>query len=481
MKRFSVVIFILVLAAVFSLPAFVSAATNPGVKPGSFFYFFDTAFEKIGLFFIANPEKKARKALEYANERLAEVEAIAEEKDSNAVKTAIANYENNVALAAEKSKEVKDKGQVESLFSSIKDNASKNQEILSAVLIKVPEEAREAVMKAIEASKKGQEEAIKQIAELKSEVEKLKQEVAELKTKDEERKKTIEELSNQKEKITPTSTPIKSSTPKTSATPTSKPATAPPKTLINTKIQTPTTPVAPVKTLKINTDKSEIWASGFHYANFGFEYLIDDQPIKTNVSLKSTIPSESIFAGWQALISTDKKFSYSTKVPGKHTLKFITDTGTESEITIVAKEWPNKQNIEIIPIQIKNVIETGKTDIISTALLGSFKIKTNPDIDIRLYDCFISSKKDELLEDNRFKSYKIEINNSLDNKNNNCYNFLLTKTDNNGFSEEFKIYLNEPNTGGWFYLNNIVVQEVATGKFYQATSSPRFTLEINRY
>lgn len=217
MKRFSIIVLALLLAAVFSLPASSLAATNPGVKPGSFFYFFDTAFEKIGLFFIANPEKKARKALEYADERLAEVEAIAEEKDSNAVKTAIANYENNVALAAEKSKEVKDKGQVESLFSSIKDNASKNQEILSAVLIKVPEEAREAVMKAIEASKKGQEEAIKQIAELKSEVEKLKQEVAELKTKDEKREKVIEELSKQKLETPSKATPIRTKVEDTSA------------------------------------------------------------------------------------------------------------------------------------------------------------------------------------------------------------------------------------------------------------------------
>ena len=227
MKRFSAIILILLLAAVFSLPASVSAATNPGVKPGSFFYFFDTTFEKIGLFFTVNPEQKARKALGYAEERLAEIEAIAEEKDPDAVKTAIADYENNVALAAEKSKEIKNKGQAESLLASIEDNASKNQEVLSAVLIKVPEEAKEAITKAIEASKKGQEEAAKQIAELKGEVEKLKQEVADLKTKDEEKGKIIEELSKQKPE-TPTAQ-TKPPTPQTIETiQTQKPATPPP-------------------------------------------------------------------------------------------------------------------------------------------------------------------------------------------------------------------------------------------------------------
>ena len=52
----------------------------------------------------------------------------------------------------------------------IDDSTSRNQEILSAVLIKVPEEAKEAITQAIEASRKGQEEAAKQIVELKSEV-----------------------------------------------------------------------------------------------------------------------------------------------------------------------------------------------------------------------------------------------------------------------------------------------------------------------
>ena len=151
-----------------------SAAANAGVKPGSFFYFFDTASENISLFFTFNPEQKAKKALAYADERLAEIEAIAEEKNPDAVKTALTNYESNVALATEKSKEVKDKGKAETLLTSIADNTSRNQDALSAVLNKVPEEAKAAIARAIEASKKGQEEATKQIAELKSEVEKLK-------------------------------------------------------------------------------------------------------------------------------------------------------------------------------------------------------------------------------------------------------------------------------------------------------------------
>src|SRR3990167_861142 len=172
---------ILLISLAFVVPAQASAATSAGVTPGSFFYFFDTTFENISLYFTFDSENKARKALGYADERLAEIEAVAEEKNPDGVKAAIANYESNIALATEKSKEVKDKGQAESLFTSISDNAAKNQEVLAAVLIKVPEEAREAITRAIEVSRKGQEEATRQITELKKEVSELKQELENLK------------------------------------------------------------------------------------------------------------------------------------------------------------------------------------------------------------------------------------------------------------------------------------------------------------
>jgi hypothetical protein len=192
MKKSLVTLSILFISLALVVPTRAFAATSAGVKPGSFFYFFDTTFENVSLFFTFDSENKAKKALEYADERLAEIEAIAEEKNPNAVKTAIANYEGNIALATEKSKEVKDKGRAESLLTLIEDDSSKNQEVLAAILIKVPEEAREAITQAIEAGKKNQEEAAKQIVELKGEVEQLKQEVANLKTKDEERGKIIE-------------------------------------------------------------------------------------------------------------------------------------------------------------------------------------------------------------------------------------------------------------------------------------------------
>jgi len=248
MKGFSTIVLTLLLVVAFSLPASVSAAEEPGIKPGSFFYGFVTTFEKINLFFTFSQEKKAEKALRYADKRLAEAEAVADEENSNAVKIAIAGYEQNIALATEASKKVKDEIRAENLLTSIADNTSKHQEVLTDVLAKVPDEAKEAIAKAIEASRKGHEEAMQKIAELKGEVEQLKQEVAELKTKDEEREKIIEELSNQKQKTTPP--PAKSSTPKTSATPIPKPATIPSQTQtpVNEPQSTPPTNQLPNNT-----------------------------------------------------------------------------------------------------------------------------------------------------------------------------------------------------------------------------------------
>ena len=79
------------LAVFFVFPAFVSAETNAGIKPGSFWYGFDLAFEKINLFFALSPQSKARKALEYADERLAERAAVIKNDNAKVVEKAVTN------------------------------------------------------------------------------------------------------------------------------------------------------------------------------------------------------------------------------------------------------------------------------------------------------------------------------------------------------------------------------------------------------
>ncbi len=169
------------LIVIFALPVSASATAKAGIKPGSFFYFFDTTFEKINLFFTFNPENKARKALEYADERLAEVEAVASENKPKEIEKAMSDYEKKISLATEKSKELKDEKKTEELLNIVSENTVKHQETLAEVYNKVPDEAKKAIEKAIEASIKGREEALKEIQGLKKTVEDLQKNIESLK------------------------------------------------------------------------------------------------------------------------------------------------------------------------------------------------------------------------------------------------------------------------------------------------------------
>ena len=210
---------------VFATPVSATTETSAGIKPGSFFYFFDTTSEKISLFFTFGSENKAKKALKYADERLAEAKESANKNNPKAVEKAMTGYKKEILFATEKSKGLKDQNRAEELLNIVSENTAKHQETLASVLEKVPEEAKQAILNAIEVSKKGQEEAVKQITELKGEIEKLKKEVAELKAKNETQTKDTGDKNiytppaPTTQKQTPTPTPQTTPSPATVSAP----------------------------------------------------------------------------------------------------------------------------------------------------------------------------------------------------------------------------------------------------------------------
>lgn len=235
MKNLAITLILVLSVAIAPTPAL--AQTNTGPTPGSFWYGIATTFENINLFFTFNAEKKTEKALTYAERRLMQAKTAADSQNAEAIEIALADYETKVNLASESSKKIRNNERAEKLLTSIADNVIKHQETLSEVLEKVPEEAREAIAKAIEVSKRGQEEATRQIAELKGEVEQLRQEIAELKAKDGERKQKIEELSKQKTESS--ALQPKAVVPQTQTAPTQKAETTQSQTV--PKIETPKT------------------------------------------------------------------------------------------------------------------------------------------------------------------------------------------------------------------------------------------------
>lgn len=158
---------------------------SPGITPDSPFHFFDTLGEKIGMLFAFRTEKKAEKALRYAEEKLAEAKAMAEKNKIQALEKAIQKYQEFLGLANTKTKEAKEKGKdVEGLVSLIVEKTLKHQEVLLEVFEKVPEEAKTAIQKAIEVSRRGSEEAVQAVTGAKKE--ELQKKIEEVKTKVEE-------------------------------------------------------------------------------------------------------------------------------------------------------------------------------------------------------------------------------------------------------------------------------------------------------
>lgn len=92
-------------------------------------------------------------------------------------------------------------------------------------------------------------------------------------------------------------------------------------------------PPAPTKVLKVSANKTTIQADGLDGVSFRFQYLVSGQPTPAQVFLKSTIPDEPVYSFG---VNTDQFFSYFTKVPGNHVLKFVTNTGAEDSIAINA-------------------------------------------------------------------------------------------------------------------------------------------------
>lgn len=209
-----------------SNPVFVWADNKEikaGINPGSPFYFIDTFFEKASLFFTFSTESKAKKALSRAEERLAEVKVLASKeklKNPEIIEKTIAKYEKELAIATEKSKDLKQKEKSEEVLSLILEKTLNHQEVLNSVLQEVPEQAKPALEKAIEVSSKGYDKALGELVVLRQEIENLKKEIEELKQQEQtieesefkQLKKEIEDLKKQlggQKTQQPQSTPFK--------------------------------------------------------------------------------------------------------------------------------------------------------------------------------------------------------------------------------------------------------------------------------
>jgi len=134
---------------------------DPGITPDSPFYFLDNWGKQIGLAFAFGPEAKAKKALEYAEERLAEAQAMAIKNRVREMERAADSYNGFLTIVAERAEEARQQGVSDTISEKVALATSKHLSVLDRVEEIVPEQAREAIVRAKEASINGQQNALR--------------------------------------------------------------------------------------------------------------------------------------------------------------------------------------------------------------------------------------------------------------------------------------------------------------------------------
>jgi hypothetical protein len=163
--------FVLVGSLLISTPVFAQdePLPDPRITPDSPFYFLDNFGKNLGLLFAFGPDAKAKKALEYAEERLAEAQAMATQNNSQGLEAAAAGYDKFLLMASEKAEEARQQGIPEDVSERVALATSKHISVLDTVADtfpeNVPEQARQAISRAKDAAMKGTESALKGVAQ----------------------------------------------------------------------------------------------------------------------------------------------------------------------------------------------------------------------------------------------------------------------------------------------------------------------------
>ncbi len=146
------------LAQEFELP-------KAGLTPDSPFYFLERISEGIGTFFTFGDLNKAERYANLASERIAEVQAVTEKGKPEAAEKALIRYKDQLEKSLARSEEARTEGgAVAKVSETVAEATGKHILVLEEVLEKVPEEAKEAITKAKEASTAGQRNALKSLA-----------------------------------------------------------------------------------------------------------------------------------------------------------------------------------------------------------------------------------------------------------------------------------------------------------------------------
>ncbi|MDI6655674.1 MAG: DUF5667 domain-containing protein, partial [Candidatus Hydrothermarchaeota archaeon] len=141
------------LMVAFSSQALAQEDASPGITPDSIFYGLDKAFERIQFILARDETSKARKHLEFAAERIAETKAMADKGKPEYIPDLTEEYE----VSINKSQEIAEIAQglgknVTKVNELVALATSVHLEVLEEVYMKVPEQAKPALQRAMNSS-----------------------------------------------------------------------------------------------------------------------------------------------------------------------------------------------------------------------------------------------------------------------------------------------------------------------------------------
>ena len=146
-----------------------TSSVDPGITPDSPFYFFKVIVEKVKLFVIVDPAKKADLLAELINTKLAEAQAMFEEGKVEDAQEALELYQEYVdemtEVVGETTKNGKDLSKV---IERVKEAHENHVEVLTELLEKVPDQAKDAIEHALEVSQRGQEVCIERLEKIEA-------------------------------------------------------------------------------------------------------------------------------------------------------------------------------------------------------------------------------------------------------------------------------------------------------------------------
>lgn len=145
---------------------------DPGVTPDSMLYGLDRAFERISLALTFDRAAKAEKRLQIASERISELKAMVDKGKPEFVEKLKEDYEEELNEAESDMEAARALGKNVTLLAEHVANAtSKHIAVLERVLDKVPDQAKSAILHAINVSQRGHQRAVENILKEKGDSE----------------------------------------------------------------------------------------------------------------------------------------------------------------------------------------------------------------------------------------------------------------------------------------------------------------------